>query len=149
MIFNHLEIESNANLFGYVYVSLITYFLKITVLPFLMVQKTRYLGEDVSMREIVFVVGSLLVLMLEKYVLANNSISWLGAIVPVVSIVFIMWLLITKQLSLDLLDILVSILYVSLSFIFWGQGNDLYHRRTVKKIAKQLYENTDSMTKRI
>lgn len=96
------------------------------------------------MREILFVVGSLLVLMLEKYVLANNSISWLGAIVPIVSIVFIMWLLVTRQLSFDLLDILVSILYVSLSFIFWGQGNDLYHRRTVKKISQQMYEETAS-----
>ncbi|WP_125565270.1 hypothetical protein [Companilactobacillus insicii] len=94
------------------------------------------------MREILFVVGSLLVLLLEKYVLANNSISWLGAIVPVVSIVFILWLLVSKQLSFDLLDILVSALYVSLSFIFWGQGNDLYHRRTIKKIAKQIYEGT-------
>ncbi|WP_334329293.1 hypothetical protein [Companilactobacillus sp. HBUAS59699] len=96
------------------------------------------------MREILFVVGSLLVLMLEKYVLANNSVSWLGSIVPIVSIAFITWLLITGQLNLDLLDIMVSILYVSLSFIFWGQGNDLYHRRTVKKISQQIYEKTAS-----
>jgi len=92
------------------------------------------------MREIVFVVGSLAVLMLEKYVLANNSINWMGAIVPIISIGFILWLLISKQLGLDVLDILVSIVYISLSFIFWGQGNDLYHRRTVKRIAKQIYE---------
>jgi len=92
------------------------------------------------MREIVFVVGSLVVLMLEKYVLANNLINWVGAIVPIISIGFILWLLISKQLGLDVLDILVSIVYISLSFIFWGQGNDLYHRRTVKRITKQIYE---------
>ncbi|APX71354.1 hypothetical protein M5C72_11395 [Companilactobacillus allii] len=92
------------------------------------------------MREILFVAGSLVALLLEKYVLANNSINWMGAIIPIVSIGFILWLLISKQLGLDLLDILVSIIYISLSFIFWGQGNDLYHRRTVKRIAKQMYE---------
>ena len=89
------------------------------------------------MREILFVSGSLLVLMIEKYALANNAIGWLGAVVPIVSIIFIMWLLVTKQLNFDLLDILVSILYISLNFIFWSQGNDLYHRRTIKKISEE------------
>ncbi|MFC6323927.1 hypothetical protein [Companilactobacillus baiquanensis] len=92
------------------------------------------------MQELLFVMGSLGILLLEKYVLANNSSFWIGAIVPIISIVFIVWLLATDRLQLDFLDILVSSVYISLSFIFWGQGQDLYHRRTVKKINKRIYE---------
>lgn len=92
------------------------------------------------MQEILFVVGSLGILLLEKYVLANNSSFWIGAIVPVISIVFVIWLLSTDRLQLNFVDILVSLVYISLSFIFWGQGQDLYHRRTVKKVNERIYD---------
>lgn len=92
------------------------------------------------MQELLFVVGSLGILLLEKYVLANNSSFWIGAIVPIISIIFVIWLLATDRLRLDFFDILVSLVYISLSFIFWGQGQDLYHRRTIKKSNKRIYE---------
>lgn len=88
----------------------------------------------VIMLGIIFVVGSITSLILEKYVLANNSYIWLGAIEPILSIVFIIGLMLTSYLKLDVMDIILSIVYVSLNFIFWGQGNDLYHQRIVNKI---------------
>ncbi|WP_125713431.1 hypothetical protein [Companilactobacillus kedongensis] len=92
------------------------------------------------MQELIFVAGSLGILLLEKYVLANNSNFWIGAIVPIISIIFVIWLLSTDQLKIDFLDILVALIYISLNFIFWGQGQDLYHRRTVKKVTDRIYE---------
>ncbi|WP_334340871.1 hypothetical protein [Companilactobacillus sp. HBUAS56275] len=83
---------------------------------------------------VIFVIGSIASLILEKYVLANNSHVWLGAIEPVLSIVFIIWLMLTDLMQFNALNILLAIIYVSLSFIFWGQGNDLYHQRVVHKI---------------
>ncbi|MFD1417700.1 hypothetical protein [Companilactobacillus keshanensis] len=92
------------------------------------------------MQELIFVMGSLWILLLEKYVLANNSNFWVGAIVPIISIIFVIWLLSTDRLKIDFLDILVALIYISLNFIFWGQGQDLYHRRTVKKVNDRIYE---------
>ncbi|WP_162894147.1 hypothetical protein [Companilactobacillus musae] len=83
---------------------------------------------------IIFVIGSIASLILEKYVLANNSYVWLGAIEPIISIVFIISLMLADYMKFDVLDITLAILYVSLSFLFWGQGNDLYRQRVVKRI---------------
>lgn len=82
----------------------------------------------------IFVIGSIASLILEKYVLANNSHVWLGAIVPVLSIGFIVWLMLSSLMQFNATNILLAIIYVSLSFIFWGQGNDLYHQRVVHKV---------------
>lgn len=83
---------------------------------------------------IIFVVVSIASLILEKYVLANNSHNWLGAIVPFLSIVFIVWMMLTSRMQFDLTNVILAIVYVSLSFLFWGQGNDRYHQRVVSKI---------------
>ena len=83
---------------------------------------------------IIFVVVSIASLILEKYVLANNSHIWLGAIIPVLSIVFIVGMMLTDRMQFDIFNVILAIVYVSLSFIFWGQGNDLYHQRVVNKI---------------
>ncbi|GAQ02316.1 hypothetical protein NBRC111452_2159 [Companilactobacillus farciminis] len=83
---------------------------------------------------IIFVIGSITSLILEKYVLANNSHVWLGAIEPVISIIFIISLMLTNYMKFDLLNVILAVVYVSLSFIFWGQGNDLYHQRVVNRI---------------
>lgn len=83
---------------------------------------------------IIFVIGSITSLILEKYVLANNSHVWLGAIEPVISIIFIISLMLTNYMKFDVLNVILAVVYVSLSFIFWGQGNDLYHQRVVNRI---------------
>ncbi|AKP02655.1 hypothetical protein [Companilactobacillus pabuli] len=83
---------------------------------------------------IIFVIGSITSLILEKYVLANNSHVWLGAIEPVISIIFIISLMLTNYMKFDILNVILAVVYVSLSFIFWGQGNDLYHQRVVNRI---------------
>lgn len=83
---------------------------------------------------IIFVIGSIASLILEKYVLGNNSHIWLGAIIPVSSIIFIGWMMFTDQMKFDVFNIILAIVYVSLSFIFWGQGNDLYHQKVVNRI---------------
>lgn len=83
---------------------------------------------------IIFVIGSITSLILEKYVLANNSHVWLGAVEPVISIIFIISLMLTDYMKFDVLNVILAIVYVSLSFIFWGQGNDLYHQRVVNRI---------------
>lgn len=83
---------------------------------------------------VIFVVGSIASLVLEKYVLANNSRVWLGAIVPVLSIILIIWLMLTNLMQFNILNIVLAVVYVSLSFIFWGQGNDLYHQKVVNRI---------------
>ena len=83
---------------------------------------------------IIFVIGSITSLILEKYVLANNSHVWLGAIEPVISIIFIISLMLTNYMKFDLLNVILAVVYVSLSFIFWGQGNDLYHQKVVNRI---------------
>ncbi|KRK92192.1 hypothetical protein [Companilactobacillus futsaii] len=83
---------------------------------------------------IIFVIGSITSLILEKYVLANNSHVWLGAIEPVISIIFIISLMLTDYMKFDVLNVILAVVYVSLSFIFWGQGNDLYHQRVVNRI---------------
>jgi len=83
---------------------------------------------------IIFILVSITSLILEKYVLANNSHAWLGAIVPVLSIIFIVWVMMTDLMRFDAVNVLLAVVYVSLSFIFWGQGNDLYHKRVVSKI---------------
>ncbi|AYE37367.1 hypothetical protein [Companilactobacillus zhachilii] len=82
---------------------------------------------------IIFVIGSIASLILEKYVLGNNSHIWLGAIIPVSSIIFIGWMMFTDQMKFDVFNIILAIVYVSLSFIFWGQGSDLYHQKVVTK----------------
>ncbi|WP_334331922.1 MULTISPECIES: hypothetical protein [unclassified Companilactobacillus] len=81
-----------------------------------------------------FVIGSIASLILEKYVFANNSHAWLGAIIPIGSIVFIIGLMMRNSTPFNAVNILLAIIYVSLSFIFWGQGNDLYHQRVVKSV---------------
>ena len=81
-----------------------------------------------------FVIGSIASLVLEKYVLANNSHAWLGAIIPLLSIVFIIGLMVADIMPFDALNIILAVVYVSLSFIFWGQGNDLYHQKVVNRI---------------
>ncbi|PMD72105.1 hypothetical protein [Companilactobacillus nuruki] len=83
---------------------------------------------------VIFVVGSIASLVLEKYVLANNSRVWLGAIVPILSIILIIWLMLTNLMQFNILNIVLAVVYVSLSFIFWGQGNDLYHQKVVNRI---------------
>ena len=83
---------------------------------------------------IIFVIGSITSLILEKYVLANNSHVWLGAIEPVISIIFIISLMLTNYMKFDVLNVILAVVYVSLSFIFWGQGSDLYHQKVVNKI---------------
>ena len=83
---------------------------------------------------IIFVIGSITSLILEKYVLANNSHVWLGAIEPVISIIFIISLMLTDYMKFDVVNVILAVVYVSLSFIFWGQGNDLYHQRVVNRI---------------
>lgn len=83
---------------------------------------------------IIFVIGSITSLILEKYVLANNSHVWLGAIEPVISIIFIISLMLTNYMKFDVLNVILAVVYVSLCFIFWGQGNDLYHQRVVNRI---------------
>jgi len=83
---------------------------------------------------IIFVVGTIASLILEKYVLANNSHLWLGAIIPLLSIVFIIGLMLMNLMPFDLLNVILAVVYVSLSFIFWGQGNDLYHEKVVNRI---------------
>ena len=83
---------------------------------------------------IIFVIGSITSLILEKYVLANNSHVWLGAIEPVISIIFIISLMLTNYMKFDVLNVILAVVYVSLSFIFWGQGNDLYHQKVVNRI---------------
>ncbi|MQS75455.1 hypothetical protein [Companilactobacillus halodurans] len=82
---------------------------------------------------IIFVIGSIASLILEKYVLANNSHAWLGIIEPLLSIFFIIGLMVTKHTAFTVFNIILAIIYVSLSFIFWGQGNDLYHQRVINK----------------
>ena len=82
----------------------------------------------------IFVIGSITSLILEKYVLANNSHVWLGAIEPVISIIFIISLMLTNYMKFDVLNVILAVVYVSLSFIFWGQGNDLYHQKVVNRI---------------
>ncbi|AUI71967.1 hypothetical protein [Companilactobacillus alimentarius] len=83
-----------------------------------------------------FVIGSIASLILEKYVLANNSHVWLGAIVPVLSIIFIVWQMLNDSMKFNTINVLLAVAYVSLNFIFWGQGNDLYHQRVVHKVYK-------------
>ncbi|WP_201306765.1 hypothetical protein [Companilactobacillus farciminis] len=83
---------------------------------------------------IIFVIGSITSLILEKYVLSNNSHVWLGAIEPVISIIFIISLMLTNYMKFDVLNVILAVVYVSLSFIFWGQGNDLYHQKVVNRI---------------
>ena len=83
---------------------------------------------------IIFVIGSITSLILEKYVLANNSHVWLGAIEPVISIIFIISLMLTNYMKFDVLNVILAVVYVSLSFVFWGQGNDLYHQKVVNRI---------------
>ena len=83
---------------------------------------------------IIFIVGTIASLILEKYVLANNSHLWLGAIIPLLSIVFIIGLMLMNLMPFDLLNVILAVVYVSLSFIFWGQGNDLYHEKVVNRI---------------
>jgi hypothetical protein len=58
----------------------------------------------------------------------------LGAIEPVISIIFIISLMLTNYMKFDILNVILAVVYVSLSFIFWGQGNDLYHQRVVNRI---------------
>lgn len=69
---------------------------------------------------IIFVIGSITSLILEKYVLANNSHVWLGAIEPVISIIFIISLMLTDYMKFDVLNVILAVVYVSLSFIFLG-----------------------------
>jgi len=76
-------------------------------------------------------------LILEKYVLANNSHLWLGAIIPLLSIVFVIGLMLMSLMPFDILNVILAVVYVSLSFIFWGQGNDLYHQ----KVVNEFYES--------
>jgi hypothetical protein len=82
----------------------------------------------------IFVIGSIASLVLEKYVLANNSHAWLGSIIPLLSIVFIVSLMVMNIMPFDAVNIILAVVYVSLSFIFWGQGNDLYHQKVVNRI---------------
>lgn len=81
-----------------------------------------------------FIIGSIASLVLEKYVLANNSHAWLGAIIPLLSIAFIIGLMVADIMPFDALNIILAVVYVSLSFIFWGQGNDLYRQKVVNRI---------------
>lgn len=40
-----------------------------------------------------------------------------------------------REMYIDYLNpIILAVVYVSLSFIFWGQGSDLYHQKVVNKI---------------
>ncbi|GEO78913.1 hypothetical protein FD29_GL000299 [Companilactobacillus mindensis DSM 14500] len=82
----------------------------------------------------IFVIGSIASLVLEKYVLANNSHAWLGSIISLLSIVFIVSLMVMNIMPFNAVNIILAVVYVSLSFIFWGQGNDLYHQKVVNRI---------------
>lgn len=57
----------------------------------------------VIMLGVIFLIGSIASLILEKYVLANNSHLWLGAIVPVLSIIFIIWLMLADLMQFNAL----------------------------------------------
>ena len=83
---------------------------------------------------IIFIVVSIASLILEKYVLGNNSHVWLGAIIPFLAIAFIVGMMLTNNMKFDVFNIILAVVYVSLSFIFWGQGSDLYHQKDVNKI---------------
>ena len=50
------------------------------------------------------------------------------------AIAFIVGMMLTNNMKFDVFNIILAVVYVSLSFIFWGQGSDLYHQKVVNKI---------------
>ncbi|MFD1472363.1 hypothetical protein [Companilactobacillus mishanensis] len=76
--------------------------------------------------------GSIIALLMEKYIFANNKRAWLGAIIPISSIILVTWLLVSARMTWGLADLIIGALFVFFNFIFWSQGNSLYHRRRVR-----------------
>lgn len=86
------------------------------------------------MQIILFLIGSIFALLIEKYIFANSKYIWLGSIIPVASIVFVTWLLVSARMVWGITDLIIGALFVFFNFIFWSQGISLYHhRKRVKK----------------
>ncbi len=81
------------------------------------------------MQIVLFLIGSVFALLLEKYIFANNKHAWIGAIIPVVSIILVTWLLISARMVWGITDLIIGALFVFFNFIFWSQGVGLYQRR--------------------
>lgn len=86
------------------------------------------------MQIILFLIGSIFALLIEKYIFANSKYIWLGAIIPVASIVFVTWLLVSARMFWGITDLIIGALFVFFNFIFWSQGISLYHQR--KRVKK-------------
>ncbi|WP_125708871.1 hypothetical protein [Companilactobacillus zhongbaensis] len=81
------------------------------------------------MQIVLFLIGSVFALLLEKYIFANNRFAWLGAIIPVFSIGIVTWLLVSARMTRGLTDLIIGVVFVFFNFIFWSQGISLYQRR--------------------
>lgn len=76
-----------------------------------------------------FLVGSVLALLLEKYIFANNKYAWLGAVIPVFSIFMVTWFLVSARMVWGITDLIIGALFVFFNFIFLSQGIGLYQKR--------------------
>ncbi|WP_300559775.1 hypothetical protein [Companilactobacillus sp.] len=81
------------------------------------------------MQIVLFLIGSVFALLLEKYIFANTRHAWLGAIIPILSIAFVTWWLVSARMVWSITDLIIGALFVFFNFIFWSQGIGLYHRR--------------------
>lgn len=89
------------------------------------------------MQIILFLIGSVFALLLEKYIFANNRHAWMGAIIPIISISIVTWLLVSAQMTWGLTDLIIGALLVFFNFIFWSQGLALYQRRKNMRHARK------------
>ncbi|WP_125771836.1 hypothetical protein [Companilactobacillus furfuricola] len=81
------------------------------------------------MQIVLFLIGSVFALLLEKYIFANNRYAWLGAVIPVLSIGIVTWLLVSARMTWGFADLIIGVVFVFFNFIFWSQGIALYQRR--------------------
>ncbi|KRL67390.1 hypothetical protein [Companilactobacillus versmoldensis] len=85
------------------------------------------------MQIVLFLIGSVFALLLEKYIFANNKHAWVGAIIPLMSVFLVVWLLVSARMTWGITDLIIGALFVFFNFIFWSQGLGLYHRRQQMK----------------
>ncbi|CAH0417630.1 hypothetical protein [Periweissella ghanensis] len=98
------------------------------------------------MNQVTFIIIAIILILLEEFVLANNRYFWLGAILPVLTILglVLIWHNTAIHTWYDYVMLPLCLLFIIYA---WGYGRSFYHKRKNRKLrALQIHNQYQQKT---
>lgn len=85
-----------------------------------------------KMNRFIFVIGRIILFILEEYVFTQTRYFWIGGILPILFIILVLYIIIRLYNQFTLLDWFAAItLFTPLAI--WGDGHERYTRKIKKE----------------